>query len=185
MGNSRIMNLLASLNIGSDDNLLRVFLTKDYKSNWAPIVLIISQGESNPLHDCEETYYALHDFLNEYDINMDQCTIYLDLMEYLGFHSQYLFKWNLFKQNNRLIGDVEPIDVAALPELHATVFERYYNEKWSVFKDSLLTNNEKAELIAKVLVDTIWDEYSLEDTQAILKYKLMTAFRKNKVLVES
>ncbi|VFU18407.1 hypothetical protein SCFA_440003 [anaerobic digester metagenome] len=65
------------------------------------------------------------------------------------------------------------LDIAeVLPELDAAIFSQYYEDKWSIFTQSLLTNHEKAELFAQNLAESIFDEHILEDMQAEIKYKL-------------
>jgi hypothetical protein len=158
------------VNVPHNQYYFRVLIGKE-NSQWVPAVFVISRGESNPLHYCDSVYHLLTEFLRDYNIDVDKCRLYLDLTEYLGL-IPHLFKWNMRTKGNKLHSSVEQVTVQDLHDVDVAVLSQYYEDKWSIFTQSLLTNHEKAELLAQNLAGSIFDEHIFEDIQAEIKYKL-------------
>lgn len=95
------------------NNSFRVVISKD-SDRWKPLVLIVSRGSFNPLEYSQETLNSVNEFLNEFNLDMFKCDIYLDIMEYLGIHVPYLFRWNVKRKNNYIENNVEEIDINSL-----------------------------------------------------------------------
>jgi deoxyadenosine/deoxycytidine kinase len=75
-------------------------------------------------------------------------------------------------KGNKLHSSVEQVTAQDLHDVDVAVLSQYYEDKWSIFTQSLLTNHEKAELLAQNLAGSIFDEHIFEDIQAEIKYKL-------------
>ncbi len=120
-----------------------------------------------------------------YGLDLDKCRAYLDLVEYLGIREPFLFKWEL-KKNGCLKSQVEPVAFSNLSLDASNLIRNYYSDKWSMFNESLLTNEEKAEIVGDLLSTSVYDETNAENTSLSLKYKLLDAIQnRSKVRWES
>lgn len=153
-------------------------------NGWLPEVLITARGDINPLDHCEEIYEKLGVFLNSYGINLDKCRLYLDLMEYQGIREPFLFKWEL-KKNGCLKNQVKTVAFSDLPLDTLNLIKNYYSDKWSIFKESLLTNEEKVEIVGDLLSTSVYDEINVEKTSLSLKYKLLEVMHMEKAAHKS
>lgn len=160
---------------GSNDDGFRVFFcTEEHNDQLVPVVLISSRGRSNLLHNYGLFLDRLNGILAKYAISKNECTFYLDLTEYIGLSKPNLFRWSLGKS---IASALEPIDVSQLNGDDFKVIRLYYEDRWSLFTESLLTNDEKMDLIALALANSVFDEYGADDIHSILKYKLLRAVR--------
>lgn len=174
--NSCVQTITANIPIKNEiQGFFRVFLMS-CTSGWLPEVLITSRGDINPLDYSEEVYEKLVDSLKFYGLNLEECRVYLDLMEYLGIREPFLFKWEL-KKNGCLQSQVELVAFSDLSLDASNLIRNYYSDKWSVFKESLLTNEEKVEIVGDLLSASVYDEINAENTSLSLKYKLLDAIR--------
>ena len=89
-----------------------------------------------------------------YGLDLDKCRVYLDLVEYLGIREPFLFKWEL-KKNGCLKSQVEPVAFSNLSLDASNLIRNYYSDKWSMFNESLLTNEEKAEIVGDLLSTSV------------------------------
>lgn len=183
--NSYVQTITANIPIKNDNQgFFRVFLMS-CTNGWLPEVLITSRGDINPLDYSEEVYGKLVAFLKLYGLDLEKCRVYLDLVEYLGIREPFLFKWE-FKKNGCLKSQVEPVAFSNLSLDASNLIRNYYSDKWSMFNESLLTNEEKAEIVGDLLSTSVYDETSAESTSLLLKYKLFDAIENgNKVRWES
>lgn len=177
MNSGDIKSIQATLTIkNSSANSFRIFFSKD-SSGWLPIILIVSKGDFNVLDYFEEVFDSVSDFLKSFNLDINECKIYLDLMEYLGIRASYLFKWEP-KKSNSISANLVPVQIFQLDLTDLEVIKLYYNDKLSIFTDSLLSNEEKAELIASVLSSSVFDEVSVDGVQTSIKFKLLDAIKK-------
>lgn len=176
MNSENVKYIQANFTIkNSSANTFRVFLSKD-NSGWLPIILIVTKGDFNILDFFEEVFSSTSEFLKNLNLDINECKVYIDLMEYLGIRTPYLFKWEP-KKNNMISANLVPIQFFQLDVADLDVIKSYYNDKLSIFTDSLLTNEEKAELIASVLSSSIFDEISIDGVQTSIKFKLLDAIK--------
>ncbi|MCL4439691.1 MAG: hypothetical protein M1609_03590 [Firmicutes bacterium] len=155
----------------------RVFLCAGQDAKWLPIVMIISRGSTNPLEYAIDTYKEVEIFVRQQGLEISNCKIYLDLMECLGIRNNYLYRWDVGKGPGGFYSQVKPINLKELFDEEIHVFRSYYEDRWSLFTESMLTNEEKAEIVASALADSIYDENSAEGVQIAIRYKLLDIIR--------
>ena len=97
-------------------------------------------------------------------------------MEYLGIREPFLFKWEL-KKNGCLKSQVETVNFSDLPLDALNLIKNYYSDKWSLFKESLLTNEEKVAVLGDILSTSVYDEADAENTSLSIKFRILEAIR--------
>lgn len=160
-----------------DTDSFRVFLKSKPNGKWHNLILIISRGDTNPLENYSLTLEGVSEFIEEQGLDINSCKIYLDLMEYLGIRSDYLFKWDINDNYNNDFSKIQPIKFNSLSKHDQDIIKSYYEDRWSVLTESLLTNEEKAELVANAFTTSVYDENSAMGVQLSFKYKLLNAIR--------
>lgn len=159
----------------------RVHLAKKNDETWHPIILIVSRGVDNPLDYFSSTYKELTKFVTDFNLDISKCTIYIDLMEYLGIFQAFLFKWEVKMSNNKaLTNKVYNIDIFSIPDDHRKVLQNFYKGRWSAFSESCLSSEEKVKLIASILSTSIFDDKSANQLQNDFKYRLFEALENGK-----
>lgn len=161
----------------STDDSFRVFLSNGSNGKWLPIILIVSRGITNPLDYAEDTYQIIEELIIGQELEISKCSIYVDLMECLGIRSNYLFSWSVDKEKGGFASNIAPVSTHELTEFEVEVLRNYYEDRWSLFTESGLTNEEKAEMVANALADSIYDEKSVEGVQLAIRFKLLEVIR--------
>lgn len=173
--NGCVQTVTANIPLANYSGFFRVSLMSS-TDGWLPQVLIVARGEINPLDHCAEVYEKLGVFLKVYGLELDKCQVYLDLMEYLGIREPFLFKWEL-KKNGCLKSQVETVNFSDLPLDALNLIKNYYSDKWSLFKESLLTNEEKVAVLGDILSTSVYDEADAENTSLSIKFRILEAMR--------
>jgi hypothetical protein len=182
---SNLRSLTANITCVSPDtlsNTFRVHLTKKDKSTWYPVILVISRGDFNPLEYFSVAYNELTQFTLDFNLKIEECSIYVDLMEYVGVFQPFLFRWEIshVDNNNVIKNEIKDVDLTKVPEDHLDIIKCYYKDRWSAFNESCLTSEEKAQLIANILSNSIFDDFSAEQMQSDFKYRLLEALQNGK-----
>jgi hypothetical protein len=102
-------------------------------------------------------------------------------VEYLGIREPFLFKWEL-KKNGCLKSQVEPVAFSNLSLDASNLIRNYYSDKWSMFNESLLTNEEKAEIVGDLLSTSVLvlpEEYLKKTTIGGHLISIHTFYRHN------
>lgn len=148
----------------------RVIIGK-LNNKWTKKVLIVSRGTFNPFEYLVEILDSIHDFLNDFSLDLRECELLMDLTEYQGLHNPYLFKLEIKNGN---INDFNIIEMTTdnLDYGWKKILQFYYDDKLSIFKESLLSTEEKAELIVKALTNSLLDNLSIENIKREIDYKL-------------
>lgn len=153
--------LCATLKMDNDVSF-RVLLVQDPKSvgSWMTNVLVISRGALNPLDFAHESWEALDYFLEKQGLAIDSCQVFLELMEYLGIRTNSLFRWT--KDNV----------VPTMPEDVQLLVDAYYGDKWSLLTESLLTNEEKVDLVVARLAKSVYDDAAITGLETSIAFGL-------------
>jgi hypothetical protein len=72
---------------------------------------------------------------------------------------------------------IEIVTSSSLSDTDRKVLESYYSNKWSVFTESCLTNDDKVQLIASALFNSVYDDYAMESVHNLIRYKLDEAIK--------
>ncbi|CAA7599586.1 Hypothetical protein DEACI_0212 [Acididesulfobacillus acetoxydans] len=89
----QLSSISAKIPYDADDEAgtFRASLKFDNESN-SIFVLISSEGLVNPTQYPLETYKGIVNYLSIFDINIDKCLVYLDMLEYFGAHQNRIYK---------------------------------------------------------------------------------------------
>lgn len=156
----------------------RVYLCKSTKGKWLSTILLVSRGDANPINYFSDTYSGLAEFLSDEGLDITELTIYVDLMEYYGLNSQFLYRWDIKNITKPIRSQIETVNPSQLSEIDKLVLDSYYSNKWSIFTESCLTNEDKVHLLANALANTVYDDYEVESVQSSIGFELDEAVRR-------
>lgn len=146
--------------------------------NELTVFIVSPLGIINPRAKAEEIYYTIVNFASNNGINMGKSKVLLDLLEYTGIESKYIFEWNFAINNGKLSDSLLELDL--YNPLISCAIDSYLNSSWSIFVDSTLNSKQKIEILAYALSETCLDDISQEHMVKNFKLSLKKARDKNK-----
>lgn len=158
-------------NTNTISDSFKIHLTRNDKG-WVPTVLIVSKGDLNPLDFFSLTFSETKKMLHSFNLDIDSCEIYIDLMECLGIYNPYIFKWETSGKDSLLENHLLEVDLVELPEEDLNTLENYYKDRWSALTSSCLTTEEKIELIVNALSPLVFDKSTVDHLQLSFREKL-------------
>ncbi|HBK84435.1 MAG TPA: hypothetical protein DDZ53_00215 [Firmicutes bacterium] len=130
-----------------------IFLERREECGLSDLMLIASRGSFNPLGYFRNVKRAIQDCLFHLntDASLEDFDKYFDLFELRGPNGHSFVHW--------LPDDsLDIIDVHYLADGTLATLAEYYNSRWTLFADSLVNNNDKADLVALALSQTCFDQ---------------------------
>lgn len=159
----------------------KVHIAKSYNNDkWIPVLLIVSKGDLNPVDYFNSTYFGLNELTKEFGINLVECKVYIDLMDYLGVFQPFLFRWVITGENETAAYELLDCSISDLPDTDKQALKSYYRSQWSSFTESCLTTEDKIQLISNILSGSIFDNQSVEELQNDFRYKLLHTLNNGK-----
>lgn len=169
-------------NTNTISDSFKIHLTSN-QGRWNPVILIISKGDLNPLDFFSQTIRETKSLLGSFGIEINACTIYIDLMECLGIYNPYIFRWIISQKGDYFENQLEEIEFDDVTLEDRNVLDSYFKDRWSVLTSSCLTTEEKIELIANAFSSSIYDTSTADYVQSSFKEKLNEVIEHGSALI--
>ncbi|HYE69778.1 MAG TPA: hypothetical protein VEA58_14270, partial [Anaerovoracaceae bacterium] len=125
----------------------------------------------------------LQKFACDFNLNIYECAIYIDLMEYYGIFQPFLFEWNFTRVKNQITNKVKQVILNELPSQHKDMLKGYYKSRWSIFSESCMTTDDKLELFTSILRESVYDGTHADHIYHSFKNRLLYAIQGGKSYV--
>lgn len=134
------------------------------------IVLVYGKGNISPAQYPQHTYEAIINVLKDFNIDINNAEVYVDLLEYVGIKDNRIYKWE--SSNGVYFDKVEQINSLDNKVLN-DFFYNYYIDKWSTLINSTLNQKEKMDIVARVFAESFLDDYLIQELTSKFHNKLV------------